>query len=81
MNEEVSVINDSKNIASMIKKIRKQRKITQTELDYASLSRTGIAKIKSGASDIKLSTLISIANLLGLDLYLKDRGSERGESL
>ncbi len=36
MSEEISVINDSKKIASMIKKIRKQRKITQTELaDYA----------------------------------------------
>lgn len=80
MSEEVSVINDSKKIALMIKKIRKQRKITQTELaDYAGLSRAGIAKIESGVSDIKLSTLISIANLLGLDLYLKDRGSERGE--
>ncbi|PIK15974.1 helix-turn-helix transcriptional regulator [Halobacteriovorax sp. JY17] len=80
MSDKVSIINDSKKIASMIKEIRKQRKITQTELaDYAGLSRAGIAKIESGASDIKLSTLISIANLLGLDLYLKGRGSERGE--
>lgn len=80
MSEEMTVINDSKEIATMIKKMRKQRKITQTKLAaYTGLSRAGIAKIEFGASDIKLSTLISIANLLGLDLYLKDRGSERGE--
>ena len=80
MSEELLIINDSKKIASIIKKMRNQRKITQTELaDYAGLSRAGIAKIESGASDIKLSTLISIANLLGLDLYLRDRSHESGE--
>lgn len=80
MNGKVSIINDNKKIASIIKELRKQRKITQTELaDYAGLSRAGIAKIESGASDIKLSTLISIINLLGFDLYLRDRSHESGE--
>ena len=53
--------------------MRKQRKITQTELAaYAGLSRAGIVKIEFGASDIKLSTLISIANLLGLNLFYNE---------
>ena len=73
MSEEMTVINDSKEIATMIKKMRKQRKITQTKLAaYTGLSRAGIAKIEFGASDIKLSTLISIANLLGLNLFYNE---------
>ena len=31
-------------------------------------------KVESGKSDIKLSTLISIINLLGVDLVLRKRG-------
>ncbi len=74
MSKDIVILNEDTNIALIIKKLRKQRKITQSELaDYAGLSRAGIAKIEAGESDIKLSTLISIANLLGLDLCLKDR--------
>ncbi len=80
MAERFTDIKDSREVASIIKEMRNQRKITQTELaDYAGLSRAGIAKIESGASDIKLSTLISISNLLGFDLYLRDRSHESGE--
>ena len=64
-------------VGSLIKKFRKNRKITQNDLaDYAGLSRAGIAKIEAGESDIKLSTLISILNMLGLNLFLKERNSK-----
>lgn len=79
MTEDHFVLNESSSIASVIKKLRRKRKITQTQLaDYAGLSRAGVAKIEAGASDIKLSTLISIATLLGLDLCLIDRAKESG---
>lgn len=68
------LLNENSQIGSMIKELRKSKKITQNELaDYTGLSRAGIAKIEAGASDIKLSTLISILSLLGVDLYLKNR--------
>jgi len=72
-------LDESLNIGVTIKEHRKSRGITQNELaDYTGLSRAGIAKIEAGESDIKLSTLISISNLLGLDLYLRERGTKRG---
>ena len=64
-------------IGLYLKKIRKKKKITQVELaEYAGLSRAGVVKVESGESDIKLSTLIAIANLLGVDLVLRGRGSK-----
>lgn len=75
MSEDEIRLRDIDNIGLYIKKLRKQKKITQVELaEYAGLSRAGIVKVESGESDIKLSTLISIVNLLGMDLVLKERG-------
>ena len=75
MTNEETTINDSVNIGLLLKDLRKKKKITQVELaEFSGLSRTGIVKLESGEGDIKLSTLISIANLLGLDLILKGRG-------
>lgn len=75
MSESEVQLRDIDNIGLYIKKLRKQKKITQVELaEYAGLSRAGIVKVESGESDIKLSTLISIVNLLGMDLVLKERG-------
>ena len=74
MNESELKLQDLAHIGPYLKKLRKKKKITQVELaEYAGLSRAGIVKVESGESDIKLSTLISIANLLGVDLVLKER--------
>lgn len=76
MVHNLKVLDESTDIGAVIKKIRKERRITQTQLaDYAGLSRAGIAKIEAGSSDIKLSTLMSVMNLLGLDIQLCDRGN------
>ena len=77
MSETELKLQDLNNIGPYLKKLRKKKKITQVELaEYAGLSRAGIVKVESGESDIKLSTLISIANLLGVDLILKERGGK-----
>jgi transcriptional regulator with XRE-family HTH domain len=75
MTEKEMTINESVNIGPLLKELRKKRKITQVELaEFSGLSRTGIVKLESGEGDIKISTLINIVNLLGLDLVLKKRG-------
>lgn len=75
MKDDEIKIQEFNNIGPYLKKLRKKKKITQVELaEYAGLSRAGIVKVESGESDIKLSTLIRVANLLGVDLFLKERG-------
>lgn len=74
MAEEKIIINESVNIGLLLKELRKKKKITQVQLaEFSGLSRTGIVKLESGEGDIKISTLISIINLLGLDLVLMER--------
>lgn len=68
------ILNDSKAIGDLLKRYRKEKKITQQELaSFAGLSRVGVVKLEKNESDIKLSTLIKIVGLLGLDLVLKKR--------
>ncbi len=67
-------LDDIKYIGELLKKYRKEKKITQVELaKYAGLSRLGVVKVENSEGDIKVSTLIKISNLLGLDLVLKKR--------
>jgi DNA-binding XRE family transcriptional regulator len=48
--------------------------VTQDELaSFAGLSRVGVVKIEKKEGDIKLSTLIKVANLLGFEIVLKKR--------
>ena len=69
-----AILDDVKNIGELLKSYRKERKITQEELaNFSGLSRVGIVKLENNESDIKLSTLIKIVGLLGLDLVLKKR--------
>lgn len=77
MSETSLKLENLNSIGPYLQKLRKKKKITQVELaEYAGLSRAGIVKVESGESDIKLSTLIRVANLLGVDLLLKERGSK-----
>lgn len=69
-----TTLDDVKNIGELLKGYRKEKKITQEELaNFAGLSRVGVIKLENNESDIKLSTLIKIVGLLGLDLVLKKR--------
>jgi transcriptional regulator with XRE-family HTH domain len=74
--EDIKIVNTN-DLGPTIKKYRKEKKITQQELaDFSSLSRVGVVKFEKREGDIKLSTLIKIANLLGFDLVLKKRSDK-----
>lgn len=67
-------LKSSKAIGKLIKKYRKDSKITQEELaNFSGLSRVGVVKLEKDDNDIKLSTLINVASLLGMDIVLKKR--------
>ena len=69
-----TIIDDVKHIGELLKNLRKEREITQEELaNFSGLSRVGIVKLENNESDIKLSTLIKIVGLLGLDLVVKKK--------
>jgi transcriptional regulator with XRE-family HTH domain len=68
-------LTDSKQVGKKIKSIRLEMNITQDDLaNFSGLSRIGIVKFEKDESDMKLSTLIKVANLLGYELLLKKRG-------
>ena len=71
------ILKDSKDIGSTIKELRSEMKITQEELaNYTGLSRIGIVKLEKEENDLKLSSLIKIANLLGCELVLRKRSNK-----
>lgn len=63
-----------KHAGEFFKRYRKEKKITQEQVaNFSGLSRIGIVKLENSKNDIKLSTLIKIANLFGFDLVFKKR--------
>lgn len=56
------------NMAYNILKIRKEKKMTQKELvEKSGISRATISKLENGEEiEVKVSTLVSIANALGV---------------
>ena len=71
------VLKDSKGIGKTIKDLRSGMKITQEELaNFTGLSRIGIVKLEKEENDLKLSSLIKIANLLGFEIILRKRNSK-----
>lgn len=65
-------IQDPKQLGVFIREIRKKLKIPQAELaDFSGLHRNGIAKVESGETDVKLSTLLKISELLQLKLSIE----------
>jgi transcriptional regulator with XRE-family HTH domain len=71
------IVKDAADIGSFIKDQRKEMDVTQEDLaNYASLSRVGVVKIEKKEGDIKLSTLLKIANLLGFEIVLKKRSNK-----
>ena len=71
------VLKDSKVIGKTIKDLRSGMKITQEELaNFTGLSRIGIVKLEKEENDLKLSSLIKIANLLGFEIIIRKRSSK-----
>ena len=69
------ILNVTEETGPLIKEIRSELKITQDELaNFTGLSRIGVVKLEKGENDIKLSSLLKIAKLLGYDIVLRKRG-------
>ena len=71
------ILKESKGIGKTIKDLRSEMKITQEELaNFTGLSRIGIVKLEKEENDLKLSSLIKIANLLGFEIVLRKRSAK-----
>jgi DNA-binding XRE family transcriptional regulator len=71
------LIKESKEIGKTIKELRSEMKITQEELaNFTGLSRIGVVKLEKEENDLKLSSLIKIASLLGFEIVLRKRSSK-----
>lgn len=65
-------INNEHDIASAVKKRRKELGITQKRLaDFCDLSHNGISRIEVADSDVKLSTLLKMSKFLGFKIVLE----------
>ena len=70
------ILKDSTKTGPLIKKLRKDLGVTQEDLaGFGSLSRLGVVKLEQEGHDLKLSTLIKVANLLGFEVVLRKRRS------
>lgn len=71
------LVKESKGIGKTIKELRSEMKITQEELaNFTGLSRIGVVKLEKEENDLKLSSLIKIANLLGFEIVLRKRSAK-----
>ncbi|MCB0391228.1 MAG: helix-turn-helix transcriptional regulator [Bdellovibrionales bacterium] len=65
-------IKNSQQVAPLLQKRRKELGITQKQLaDLSNLSFNGISRMEVGDSEIKLSNLIKIGQLLGLKIKIE----------
>lgn len=68
------IVKSTSEIGNFIKNQRKEMSVTQDELaNFAGLSRIGVVKLEKEEGDIKLSTLLKVANLLGFEVVLTRR--------
>jgi transcriptional regulator with XRE-family HTH domain len=71
------ILKEPKGIGKTIKDLRSEMKITQEELaNFTGLSRIGVVKLEKEENDLKLSSLIKIANLLGFEIVLRKRSNK-----
>ena len=64
-------IRNNKELGKILKQRRKILQITQKQLgDICDLSHNGISQIELGNSDIKLSTLLKMAQIAGIKVIL-----------
>ncbi len=68
-------ITDSVSFGSMIRKKRKQLGYTQKYIsDFTGLSASFLSDLENGKKTIELNKALIVANLLGLDVELNERG-------
>lgn len=77
MMENEFIVKNISEIGSFVKTQRKEMNVTQDELaNFAGLSRIGVVKLEKDEGDIKLSTLLKVANLLGFEIVLTKRSNK-----
>lgn len=65
-------IKNNKELGKVLKQRREELEITQKQLgDICDLSHNGISRVEIGNSDIKLSTLLKIGKILGINLIIE----------
>ncbi len=65
----------ARDAGQVLKAARRRRRVTQIELaQHANVSRGVVQKLEEGRGTVNLDTLIKIANILGLDIRLVERG-------
>ncbi|RYZ10967.1 MAG: helix-turn-helix domain-containing protein [Comamonadaceae bacterium] len=63
-------------VAETLRLARERRSITQAALrDAAGVSRRTLTKVLGGKDDLRLSTLLAVADRLGLELLLVPKGA------
>ena len=65
-------IKQANDVTQLLRSQRIKQKITQTQLaDFTRLHRKGIEKVEGQNSDPKLSTLLKLAEVLGVHFYVE----------
>ena len=68
-------INDTKSFGEIIKKRRKKLGYTQKYVsDVSGISASFISDLENGKATIEIGKAIYLANLLGIDVFLNERG-------
>lgn len=68
-------INDTKSFGNMIRERRKELHYTQAEIsENSGLSVSFLSDLENGKSTIELGKALFVAQLLGLDMMLENRG-------
>lgn len=68
-------VNNTKNFGEMIKKRRKKLGYTQKYIcEVAGISASYISDLENGKVTIELGKAIYLANLLGIDIEMNERG-------
>ena len=63
-----------KSLYNLMKQSRKETKITQKDMsEYTNIPQSGIARIESGKSDVRLSTILNYLGTLGLTLKIEKK--------
>lgn len=66
-------ITESSELVNALKKARKAKKISQSELGgFADITVASISRLENGETDPQISTLLRLAKLLNVNIYVED---------
>lgn len=78
----MSIARSPKQLGTIIRNVRRKRKLTQTELGAkTSLRQATISKIENGEGAVKTETLCDVLAALGLELVVRERGKSGSKDI